>query len=215
MRNRTTVALLAALYLTFGCQAAPTGPLDESSHPFDPSLAVLSEQTAFPFWERGPLITSDGEQYVFYFYVTDPLAIPDDFNLLELFDFRALGAEFAVESIEIRLDAEDFVPKKLHFFATAPVEFWFVPAGTLQAAAGDGFLGIDELLATGEVIIGHSSHFNEELHPGGGTAKQVLLQVQARGPLDEGGDFLFNLSGHFNQQTGEIDGVARVRLQGS
>jgi hypothetical protein len=112
-----------------------------------------------------------------------------------------------VRSLEVRESAGDPVPRKFRVVATAPIEFWFVPAEVVRVAAADGFLGASEFLATGEVVIGHTSDFGEETHPSGGTAEQVLVHAQAGATLDEGGRFRFIISGHFNDQTGEIDGV--------
>ena len=212
MRPSRTLPALLLLLAMLGCDATPTDPTSEVDGLMAPSAAVLSEATAFPFWKRGPLLTSDQDYFIVYFYVADPDVIPDDHNMLQFFDPRALGAEFAVRGLEVRESAGDPVPKKVHLSATAPIEFWFVPADVLRDAAADGFLGADELLATGEVIVGHTTHFGEELHPSGGTAKQVLLHAQARGTLDEGGRFRVTISIHTNPESGDRSGVVRLAL---
>lgn len=213
MRHQPRFVLLAMLLATVGCDATPSDPLDPVHEATaSPAAAVVSEASSFPFWARGPLTTSDAEYVVFYYYVVDPEVVPPDFNLLDFFDFRALGADFAVQALEIRESSGDAVPRKVHLTQVAPVEFWFVPVAVFQAEAEDGFVGVTELLGTGDVVVGHTTRFGEELHPSGGTAQQVFLHTQARGELEAGGSFRFVISGHVNQQTGAFDGVSRIRL---
>jgi len=200
MRFSRLIPTFAVPLLLVACDAGPSEPTDLQLH--SPLAGVRAPTEALPYWERGPLCCVD-DYAVIYFYVTDPSVVPEDFNLLGFqFDFRALGAEFAVTGSNILANPGDFVPRKVSLHGIAPVPFWFIPTAILDEVADDGFVSVSELDRE-EVVVGFASHFVEELHPSGGTAKQPRLTATARGTLVGGGTFQFTFAEHVNPITGK------------
>lgn len=190
------VALAAA-----ACQSDDAAPTDPTTEALAPSAAVVREVETFPFWERGPW-PGEGEYTAIYFYVADPGVVPTDFNLLGLFDFRALGAELAVAGTEVWMDESAPAPRNLRLHGIAPVHFWFIPRSVLLSAAEDGFVNTEELLASGSVLVGTASSFVEQINPTLGGANRGLLQTVAKGELEDGRSFRYTLKSHFDTETG-------------
>ncbi len=191
------IPIVSAACLSFlmaGCADGPTGPIASDLGLPPVEAAVRAPTTALPFWARGPLCCID-DHVVIYFYVVDPADVPADFNLLDFFDFRALGATLAVEGFNIRESATDPVPRKTTLHGIAPVPFWFIPSAIFDEAVADGFVGVQELDRP-ELVVGFADKFVEELHPSGGTAQQAHLSTSARGDLVGGGRFRFALAVH-------------------
>lgn len=186
--NKTRALMFYALITAGACSETTTPAQPIVAVQSTPSLAVQGVTERFPFWERGPACCVD-DHVMIYFYVTDPSAVPSDFNLLGFqFDARALGAEFAVAGFNLRDDATDPAPRKTHLKGVAPVPFWFIPRPLFEEAASDGFLSVSELQGEESLIRGYADHFQEELHPSP-PAKAVHLSTTAKGTLTGGGTF--------------------------
>ena len=203
LRIAAAFLLLTALNVGCGERSNPAAPSDPGLDLPSPMTAVRAPTEALPFWARGPLCCFD-DYAVIYFYVADPSVIPTDFNLLDFFDFRALGAELAVEGFNIRKNAGDPEPQKTILHGAGPVAFWFIPETIyLEEIVNDGIVTMAEL-ARDEVIQGFASTFTEELHPSVGATHQVQILTSAQGDLTDGGRFRVTNQLHVNGKTGEV-----------
>ena len=181
-----------------------------------PSAAVASTVTALPFWARGPILPQPGEAYaMLYFYVADPADVPDDFNFSDFFDFRALGADFAVETRQLRrTPSPQETPFKVHMSATSPLTFWFIPVASLpQQPQFFQDITMGELRAMDGILVGHSTRFVEELHPTNSSAPQGILHANGAGELENGGSFRFSLTNPINLNRDGFEGTFQLTLK--
>jgi hypothetical protein len=82
-----------------------------------------------------------------YFYVADPDVIPADFNLLTIFDPRALSVtDWAVEGFGV---FDGPTPRKTHLTGKGAVPFWFIAEAQLATARSDGFINMPEFGTSG------------------------------------------------------------------
>jgi hypothetical protein len=141
------------------------------------------------------LVHNDGKWAAISFY-RQPACVPADFNLLAFFDApRAFGCELTVEGFEIWRNgpwAGDVSPIQVASFGVGAVPVWFVRSYELEAAVDDGVLTMAELEGCASLRKGLASSFKETLHPLGG-ARQTKTQIVARGSLEDGGAFLFQV----------------------
>jgi hypothetical protein len=141
------------------------------------------------------LVHNDGKWAAISFY-RQPACVPADFNLLAFFDApRAFGCELTVEGFEIWRNgpwAGDASPIQVASYGLGAVPVWFVRTHELEAALDDGWLTMAELEGCASLRKGLASSFKETLHPLGG-AKQTKTQIVARGALEDGGTFLFQV----------------------
>lgn len=124
-------------------------------------------------------------------YVTDPSAIPADFNLVAFFDPRALGAAFAVKGFTLWEDGAT-APRTVNLKGMGFVPIWFFDSAQWGAMLADGIVTMPELEANGP-IKGHASFYREVVFPAEGGAPRNGLHLVSRGPLDAGGSFRFEL----------------------
>ncbi len=154
---------------------------------------------------------------VVYFYVNDPGVVPEDFNLLRMFNPAGTATlttdDWAVDGFNIRSNPEDAIPRKVHLYGKGAVPFWFIPADAMNSATADGELTILEMDALPSVR-GIAEHFVEELHPSGipdGGHKHPALHLEAHGYLDNGGKFKITIG--VNSQHGEVRTTGKVLLE--
>lgn len=168
-----------------------------------------------PFYARfestGIFHTDDWAVIVFY---RPPGCIPNDFNLLEFFDFPtgpddpgAFGCNpTTTDGFQIWKNGPDidFAPlhSELHGLGAVPV--WFVDWSELQSVMADGVVTITELESMDSLTTGSATYFHETLHPSE-AAKNSMLNYVASGSLDGDGTFWVHASsnsatGRFNVQ---------------
>lgn len=170
--------------------------------PFSPTLGGGG-----PFYARielvdgVPLVHTDGKWAAITFYRA-PETVPADFNLLDFFDApRAFDSPLTVEGFEIWRNgpwAGDQSPVQVVSYGLGAVPIWFVDWSELQAAIGDGTLTMGELASLPSLMKGSALYFKETLHPFQG-AKQTKTEIVARGTLDGGGSFFFQVEETHNQ----------------
>jgi hypothetical protein len=228
LRTRSILGLTLAAALLAGCgdQAQPLAPTAESepllANGESRGLIRMSFPGEFP-GVPGYARIEDSSPHV---YIVDGWAViafyrnPDcvrpDFNLLELFDVpAAFGCALTVEGSAL-YEPGVFpagAPKIVHATGTGAVPFWFVPAGTIEAAMADGELTIGELAGLDGLLVGYATHFNETLHPNpggvisGGHPNHKLIQT-AHGALVDGRSFQY----HLTEIGGEVRSIGlRIR----
>lgn len=222
---------LVFMIVSMGCKQMPTTPMQEkqlsqnqlliklhtSSQPTQnglddlPSLDIRPG-TPIPFWARIEPTFPNGMPEangwgIIYFYVQNPHVIPDDFNLLNFFDPRALSANFAVMGLAGFLPG-NFAPYVSVLKERDAVPFWFITSEQARAVAADHIITMPELESY-HPLKGHADKFYEQLRPAGGGAPVAGLSVFASGGLDGGGQFEFKLQTRFPPGTIE----ARLELE--
>ena len=73
------------------------------------------------------------------------------------------------------------------------VPVWFFSRADINAANADGVVTIGELAGLPSRQVGSATTFTELLHPSQSNA-QGLIQFRAEGTLEDGGDFLVDVS---------------------
>ena len=144
-----------------------------------------------PFYariERGEAYHTD-EWAAIVFY-RSPECVPDDFNLLDFYDFGASDCKppttdgFIIWSGEPWISAP--IQMQLHGLGAVPV--WFVSWPELQGAIEDDSLTVPELEGMPSLMIGSASFYKETLHPTGG-AQVPMINFVAGGSLEGGQSF--------------------------
>ena len=159
----------------------------------------LSERpgTPLPFWARiedsstelnGIPLTE--EWGIIYFYVKDPSVIPEDFNLMSFFDFRALGVDFAVQGSSWWEEGNQMAPYVSKLEENGPVPFWIITSDQAKQAAKDGIITMVELRDLNP-IKGYANDFFEILRPFGGGAPVNGILTNASGQLENNKTFNF------------------------
>lgn len=193
------------------CEHSPTTP-DDSVVAGTPSLRAAGDglvRSETPADNPGPPYYARIEPVAPHFYVAedwvviafyrDPECIRSDFNLMTFFDPpAAFGCSLMVEGFalsEVAMGA----PKVADTRGTGAVPFWFIPTDALFAAAADGVLTIGELAGLPGRLVGHTTQFNEMLHPaaipgvGGGHPVPTFTQ-DATGTLEDGRRFHYHVN---------------------
>lgn len=148
--------------------------------------------------------TDDWAAIVFY---RPPRCVPDDFNLLELYDFDNFFKcnppttdGFIIWSGEPGLSN----PIQIKLWGLGAVPVWFVAWPELEQALGDGSLTMPELRAMESLLIGSASFYTETLHPDG--VKVPMINYVAHGALDDGRSFQVHV-------VFVTEGVMNVRIE--
>ncbi len=144
------------------------------------------------------LVPNDGVWAAITFY-RDPACVPVDFNLLNLFDPGALlGCTLTVEGFEIWRNgpwAGDLTPIQTISHGLGAVPIWFVKLCDLEDAVSDDNLTVEELEGLASLKKGSAVFFIETKHPYDGEARVVHIEVSARGVLQDGEQFQFQVTG--------------------
>jgi len=153
-----------------------------------------------------PLVHHDENWAAITFY-RNPATVPADFNLLDFFDPQLdvmsdeAKASLTVEGFEIWRNgpwAGDPSPIQVVSHGLGAVPIWFVKWDELQDAIADRNLTMDELGSLASLQKGFAVYFKETLHPSN-FAQQTKTQIVARGTLEGGGSFFFQVEETHNQ----------------
>ena len=151
----------------------------------------------------GRFIPNDGEWAGIMFY-RPPECVPQNFNLLDLYDFPgAYECPFTVEGESWWHDL-DSGPFRVHLQeGEGGVPIYFVKMSELETAIADNFLNIDELSNLPSLLIGNASFLqwiirNSWQAPGRSFGNEVFT---ANGNLEDGRSFQF----HYNEKGVYID----------
>ncbi len=142
------------------------------------------------------VVPNDGEWAAITFY-RDPACVPPDFDLLNLFDPRALGCTLTVEGFEIWRNGPgtgDLGPIQSISHGLGAVPIWFVKLSDLEAAISDGSLTVGELEGLSTLRKGSAIFFKATQHPLD-VANVTHIEISARGVLRDGGQFQYQLTG--------------------
>lgn len=204
--------LASALVLFTACgSSAPTRPDADSP---DPTIArapqvdsdgltrkdIPDEDPGPPFYARvtsilGQFFHQDGWLAIAFY--RPPSCVPDDFNLLGLYDFPGPGGPGAFACpllVEGYLLIEPAAPlgtfPRHSVFTGDAVPFWFVAWDEFQAAAADGVVTMADLRQM-EHRTGVAHRYHETLRPREG---DHLIVINAGGGMDGGGRFQFEVT---------------------
>ncbi len=121
-----------------------------------------------------------------------PSCIPEEFNLLEYFDFNAFACQPAtMDGFDIWGDQEtDPAPLYQVLKGLGAVPVWFVSLTEYQAAKSDGILTIGELEGMDSLRTGAGSKVNVVFHTAISNSHHAI--ITASGTLDGGGTFVLN-----------------------
>jgi hypothetical protein len=153
------------------------------------------------------LKTADGNQEIYHDdewaaipFFRDPACVPEDFNLLELFDFtpafpdgppRPFLCPLTVDGFEIWENGPglDPAPIQFHVKGLGAVPVWFVSWPALQLLIADNSLTIAELASMPSLKIGSATFYTFENIPGDPPSME---SVNAAGKLANGTRFQFH-----------------------
>lgn len=168
-------------------------PFPTAENPGPPFYAQISHIELF-----GEEIYHTEEWAAIPFY-RNPSCVPSDFNLLEMFDVpRAFDCTLTVQGFEIwpvPPDQGGAGPSQGKYWGLGAVPIYFVSWPELQVAVADRGLTITELLDLPSLKIGSASFFSVDLHPSGGAANVPHIEISARGVLQDGRQFQFQVAG--------------------
>jgi hypothetical protein len=181
--RRTLVALAAALACAIGTGDAGMAAVRQS---------IPDEQAGPPFYARIGTEAIHTDEWAAIPFYRDPSCVPSDFNLMTFFDApRAFSCALTVEGHVVWKNGpppQDFAPIQQNLRGAGPVPVWLVAWPELEAAMADGVLTIVELAALPSLQVGYADVFHETLHPAE-AAKRGMIQLNARGTLDDGRAF--------------------------
>jgi hypothetical protein len=155
-----------------------------------------------PFYARTGVndqILNEDWAVVYFYYEDAPGCVPDDFNLMNLFDPAAPSNCDVAATNGKSVPNPDGRPKHTSINGNGNVPVWFVPRAEFDTAIADGQLFIDELTAI--ALKGTASQFHETLNPAP-WAQQVHIASNGRGELEDGRTFNFSLSATVFGKTG-------------
>lgn len=210
------LSLLVLAALVSGCGAVePMGadvtqtsaPTDIAEAPAIPSgprglvrLTIPDEDPGPPMYARVTTIINqtfqDGDLLAIPFY-RPPSCVPEDFNLLELFDLpgpQGPGA-FACPLLTrgfllIEPDAPLGTFPRQAVMTEGDVPFWFVDWEAFQGEMADGVVTIADLEAM-DPLKGVSTRYHETLRP---RDEDHLIVITAGGMLEDGRSFRFHVT---------------------
>jgi hypothetical protein len=164
-------------------------------------LSVPAEDPGPPFYTvLEQAFVPHTDQWAAITFLRQPDCVPDDFNLLNLFDVpAAFGCPLTIQGHVIYRNAPppvDEAPIQVNLHGLGAVPIWFVSWPELQLALADNVLTVPELLALPSLQIGFANFFKETQHPGNERPQGVgngKIEITARGTLTDGRTFQFQV----------------------
>jgi hypothetical protein len=142
-----------------------------------------------PFYariERGEILHDD-EWAVIVFY-RPPECVPDEFDLLDFYDWNAFGCiPHTTDGFIIWEGEPGYTPIQIKLRGLGAVPVWFVNWSDLEQEVGDGELLMSELEGMGK-LSGTADIYSETLHPTG-AAQVPMINYVAVGNLEDGTSF--------------------------
>jgi hypothetical protein len=184
--------------------AEPTAtPVEAVAEPAESELARVESVDGPPFYARfGEGETFGDNEWVAVVFYRSPDCIPDDFNMNAFFHFPS---DFGPGAFGCQPPTTDVVeywagapgsgpaPKVSEMTGRGAVPVWFFSRADITAANADGEVTIGELENLASRRVGSATVFTELLHPSQSNT-QPLIQFRAEGALEDGGDFLVDVS---------------------
>lgn len=212
-----TLVLALILLAACGSNEAPVSPtVEPTTVPPAPTeepasdttggeseLMVIENGDGPPFYARfGENETFGTDDWVAIVFYRDPNCVPDEFNLNQFFDFPsesgpgAFGCQPATTDIIehwVNGPETDPAPAISEMTGRGAVPVWFFAPADIEAAMVDGVVTITELEGLPSRRIGSAATFTEYLKPTQSN-EAPLIQFMAEGMLEDGGDFLVDVS---------------------
>lgn len=220
---RRNVSLIATLLaLTVGCSSDPAVVEPTSRSAAQTSAVgtaiqveglvrkeIPSEDPGPPFYARATVILNQlfrDDGWLAVPFYRPPDCVPDDFDLLGLFDFPGPGGPgaFACPLLPegFLLTEPDAPPGRFPRHVVlegSGTPVWFVPWEGFQEAAEDGEVTMGELELL-EPLVGTTRRYRETLRPREG---DHLIVIDATGTLEDGRTFSFHVT-HIEDRTRSI-----------
>ena len=133
----------------------------------------------------GELFAIHDDAWAVISFFRPPEAIPAGFDLFDDFDPAVFDTEVLIEGF-VQFDDEGRL-RQAQVQGLGAVPIWFVPWIALEAAAADGELLIDELIAL-DPLVGTATFFEEQNHVDGVHPVSHLVYL-AQGTLEDGRAF--------------------------
>ena len=201
------IALLASL----GVQAELR--LDIPGETFGPPFYARLE---FPHVDPA-LIPNDGKWAAMVMYRQRD-CIPDDFNLLEIFDVPAAFDcplnNLAGYEVYENAPGVDPAPIRSRLTADGPVPIWFVHLSEFDQAAADGVITIVDFEAMPSLRVASTDFYDELLRPSQSNPAG-FIHIHARGSLENGNRFrlTYTINGAFGPEHANLPGGVRTRIE--
>ncbi len=158
------------------------------------ALVRIDDNGQVPFYariERGGYLHNG--RWVSIVFYREPSCVPDDFNMLDFFDYPD-GVDNGAfdcqppttDNVSIWKNGPEVDPAPLRalFRGLGAVPVWFVKLDELEAAVADDVLTIGELEGMPSLLVGSARGYREILRPGQG------IRYNANGTLDDGRTFI-------------------------
>lgn len=169
-------------------------------------LSIPDEDPGPPMYARVTTIINqtfhDGDLLAIPFY-RPPACVPQDFNLLDLFDMPGPGGPGAFACplltrgfLLIEPDAPLGTFPRQAVMTDGDVPFWFVDWETFQGEMADGVVTMADLEAMAP-LKGVSTRYHETLRP---REEDHLIVIRANGTLEDGRSFTFHVT-HRGEET--------------
>jgi hypothetical protein len=138
-----------------------------------------------------------------------PSCIPEEFNLLDYFDFNAFACQpTTMDGFDIWGDPDtDPAPLYQVLKGLGAVPVWFVSLEDYQSAKSDGILTIGELEGMDSLRTGVGSKVNVVFHTAISNSHHAV--ITASGALDGGGTFVLNAI--YRKSTTDFEAVIHLR----
>lgn len=183
--------------------AEPVVPADEALAANEDELVRVENGDGPPFYARfGENETFGNNEWVAIVFYRDPNCVPDGFNLNQFFDFPGETGPGAFGCQPPTTDVVEYwqgepgsgpAPAVSEMTGRGAVPVWFFSRADIDAANSDGVVTITELEGLASRRVGSATTFTEYLKPSQSNAAPII-QFMAKGALDDGGDFLVDVS---------------------
>lgn len=187
-------------------------------------LDIPGETYGPPFYARlefphvdPALIPNDGQWAAMVMYRQRD-CIPDDFNLLEIFDVpAAFGCPLNnLTGYEVYENAPGVDPAPIHSRLTGAgsVPVWFVHLAAFEQAAADGVITIADFEAMPSLRIASADFYDELLRPSQSNPAG-FIHITARGSFDNGDRFrlTYTINGAYGPEHGDLPGSVRTHIE--
>lgn len=187
-------------------------------------LDIPGETSGPPFYARlefpqvdPGLIPNNGQWAAMVMY-RQPDCIPENFNLLTIFDVPA-AFDCPLNNItgyEVYENAPgvDPAPIRSRLTAVGPVPVWFVDLTEFEQAAANGVITIADFEAMPSLRVGSADFYDELLRPNGSNPAG-FIHINARGSFDNGDRFrlTYTSNGNFGSEFSNLPRSNRTRIE--
>jgi hypothetical protein len=180
-------------------------------------ILQVPEESPGPPWYADfgrTFIPTDGEWVSIVFW-REPTSVPEDFNLLDLFDIpAAFSAPLLLQGEEWW--GEEAPPLRSLMTNIDIVPVYFVKLEELEDEIEDDILTLDELEAFSSIRVGYADHvrYDIRIEYRSGRAND-RARYTASGIMEDGGRFQVRLFEEADRETGTSEVDAVIRFPGS